>query len=105
MTFNCGTKAVHADCMNIHEIFTWGEDASFMLLVSETVDMFNIGIKVAVAFFGAALTPNWFKCLNALRCMLLAGGNNMWNFLAAVYTVLNYLGVIDTVHIYLDLYA
>ena len=69
LNFNCGTKVIAPGCEMTPMIFTWGEDASFELIVSETFDMLNIGIKVGVAMFGAMLTPNWFKCLNALRCM------------------------------------
>ena len=81
MDFKCGTQVIDA-CNIEHD---WENEATYIALVNQIVDMGTLGVKLAVGLMAASLTDNLIKALNALRCMLLAFGNNTWTLLAAGY--------------------
>ena len=101
MDFNCGTTII--DSCNIE--YDWEDENTYKLFVNQVVDTGTLGIKLAVGLMAAQLSENLLKAMNALRCMLLALGNNTWTLIAAGYYAARQFNQGDLVATYLTLGA
>ena len=63
------------------------------MLTSDLLDAAEMLLKYGVQYLYSDASENMLRAINALRCMLTAAGENLWNFLASAYWVLVTLGL------------
>ena len=81
MSLKCGTSILDV-CVGVTVPYT---DAGFKLFVGEAVSAATGIISISFQVLASTLTENKARAFNALRCAIMNGGFNAWNFISSAW--------------------
>ena len=68
-------------------------DASFQKFIGGAVNVFTSGLNVFLSTSTQAFSLNMLKGINALRCAVVNGADNAWNFIASAWWAMYQFGL------------